>query len=136
MSHLANQCPYCQKPFRKPGDLSKHQEMTGHWTAPSPDRTSDTSMADAASDTSMPDLPDTHFHSEGAHIPPDATDSPAGPSEKHVSPSILSDQVYDDLPNPLVSGGAEAMPGPLIEDLAPYGMATNEEELRASIKKM
>ncbi|EUC60634.1 hypothetical protein RSOL_356350, partial [Rhizoctonia solani AG-3 Rhs1AP] len=93
-------------------------------------------MADAASNTSMPDLPDTHFHSEGAHIPPDATDSPAGPSEKHVSPSILSDQVHDDLPNPLVSGGAEAMPDPLIEDLAPYGMATTEEELRASIKKI
>ncbi|KEP46797.1 hypothetical protein V565_181170 [Rhizoctonia solani 123E] len=93
-------------------------------------------MADAASDTSMPDLPDTRSHSQGAHIPADATDSPAGLSETHASPSGLSDQGHNDLPNPLVSGGAEAMPDPSIEDLAPYGMATTEEELRASIKKI
>ena len=115
MSQLANQCPYCQKSFRKPGDLSNHQEMTGHWTGPSPDPASDASMADTVSDTSMPDLPDTHYHSQGAHIPPDETNSPAGSSEKHTSPSNLSNQDHNDLPNPLVSGSAKAMPNPSIE---------------------
>ncbi|CAE6475454.1 unnamed protein product [Rhizoctonia solani] len=93
-------------------------------------------MADAAPNTSFPGLPDAPSNDQGPHIPPNESNIPAGLLDQFAALPSPSDRVHHDQANPLVSGAPEAASNASIEGLAPYGVATSEEELRTSIRKI
>ncbi|KAG8728229.1 hypothetical protein FRC10_005201, partial [Ceratobasidium sp. 414] len=130
---LTYRCPFCQKGFRRFGDMRSHQTQTGHWDPPAPDPiTLDESMTNVDPAPLSPTL-NAPLNDESVHTPPSETMSfsglspPAHASTPHASNHGDSSLHLSDNP-----GTSMDIPNAA----APYGVATNEEELRITIRKV
>ncbi|KAG8794412.1 hypothetical protein FRC12_024650 [Ceratobasidium sp. 428] len=132
MPGLSNQCPYCLEMYRTPGLLASHQLQTQHWRALTPDLIEHDESIASAPVASTSDSPapanDNSMHDPSLH-----SDPFAGLSPTHASTPLQSD--HDSPPSPQVTDPPKPM-HPLPNDPAPYGVATNEAELRASIRRI
>ncbi|KAG9120223.1 hypothetical protein FRC07_004366, partial [Ceratobasidium sp. 392] len=137
MSSLSNRCPFCQQPHRLPGDLRSHQRQTGHWNAPPPDSSLPDADVALASPSSPAPLGATHSD-ESMRPPSVRSDSLSGILQAHASTPLNFSEDDRGTSSPHVSDKApeEAYNLSNVSDAAPYGVATNEDELRASIRKI
>ncbi|KAG8780280.1 hypothetical protein FRC12_023246 [Ceratobasidium sp. 428] len=126
----ANMCRTCRQVYNALSNLQSHQRQTEHWEAPPPDvDAADVGVADPVSPIPIgPIRSDESMHDRliSAASSPDILRAQAS--------TLLPLERSDDfsMPSPHVSSRPEEARSPL-QDAAPYGVATNEEELRALI---
>ncbi|KAG9107022.1 hypothetical protein FRC07_008704, partial [Ceratobasidium sp. 392] len=132
----SNQCPFCQRAFPSPSALRSHQQQTGHWAAPPPDSSSsDKNAANVAAEAGSPG-PDLSRSDASMRTPSFDSNSLSDKLRVHASTPLPSNHSEDlGMSSPHVSDGPEGMRSPL-NDPAPYGVATNKEELRVSIQRI
>ncbi|KAG8720172.1 hypothetical protein FRC09_010014 [Ceratobasidium sp. 395] len=129
-----HQCPFCQKSFGRKRDLRSHQTQKKHYAPPAPDPIPLDEIMDDVDPTPLSPTPLTvpSADDESAHIPPSENDllsglsPPAHASTPRASDRGDSSQMSDD-PGALSN---------ILGDAAPYGVATNEDELRITIQRV
>ncbi|KAG8680618.1 hypothetical protein FRC08_016148 [Ceratobasidium sp. 394] len=129
-----HRCPFCQKGFRRFGNMRSHQVQTGHWDPPAPDPIAlDESMADVDPALLSPAPLNAPSSDKSVHTPPSENMSsfhlspPAHASTPHASDRGDSSLHLSDNPG---------TPANISNAAAPYGVATNEEELRVTIRRV
>ncbi|KAG8759585.1 hypothetical protein FRC12_009724 [Ceratobasidium sp. 428] len=135
-SEFPYRCPFCLKGFRRLGDKRSHQTQTGHREAPAPDPNFlDETIADATDPT--PDSPtplSIQSNDESMHVP-----SPENASLSGLSPPARAStpRASDDRGDSSVRTSDDlGIPANLSDAAAPYGVATNEDELRITIRRV
>ncbi|KAG8733506.1 hypothetical protein FRC10_012318 [Ceratobasidium sp. 414] len=134
LESLNYRCPFCQKGFRRFGDMRSHQTQTGHWDPPAPDPIAlDESMADVDPAPLSPTPLNVPSNDKPAHTPPFENVSFSGLSPPaHASTPRASD--HGD--SSLHLSGNPGTSADILNAAAPYGVATNEEELRITIRRV